>query len=188
MAAKAGNGKKGSADPFKAPKDYDKAAVKAGQRVGQNDDHDGGDDDQTVPAGERAEAVAKGDEPPHGKNSKEFTDEEISEQIAEFLELMDEVEETIAENNRECAAKNQPHRKRLGKAATVLVKDGVVSTEVLAKIKRKHRLERNAENVDSTLGDDQKREFDRIVKGLKGLVGTPLGDAAVAAAERQHAH
>jgi hypothetical protein len=165
-----GKGGNGKADPFKAPKEYDKAAVKAGGRVGQNDDGF----DQGGPDGAAAQ---------RGKNSKEFTAEEIADQVAEFLEKMDQTEAAIAANTREAQLKNQPHRKKLNSAKTVLVKDGVVSSEVLAKIIQKHRLERKAESVDTTLNDEQKNEFAAVMNGLKGLVGTPLGDAAVAAAE-----
>lgn len=163
----------------KAPKDGpDPAAVKAGRRVGQNDD-DGDDFDQGGPDGAAKQ---------RGQNSREFTPEDIAEQVGEFLELMDEIEAAVAENNRAAALKNQPLRKRLGKAKTVLVKDGVISSEVLATAMRKRRLERKVESIDATLNDEQKNEFEAVMTGLKGLVGTPLGDAAVAAAERAHTH
>jgi hypothetical protein len=169
-----GKGGNGKADPFKAPKEYDKAAVKAGARVGQNDDGDDDGFDQGGPDGPAKQ---------RGQNSREFTPEDVAEQVGEFLELMDEIEAAVASNNRDASLKNQPLRKRLAKAQTVLVKDGVVSSEVLARIKQKHKLERKAESVDSTLNDEQKNEFEAVLTGLKGLVGTPLGDAAIQAAE-----
>lgn len=118
-----------------------------------------------------------------GDNSKHFTADEIADQVGEFLELMDEVDATIAGNNRENSARNQPHRKRLTNAFRSLVKDGVVPSRELQTLQAERRLQRKLENIDHKLNDEQKETFASVKKALAGLAGTPLGDAAIAHAE-----
>lgn len=123
-----------------------------------------------------------------GDNSKHFTAAERADQVAEYLELVDETDAAIAANNRECSLKNQPLRKKATKAAGSLVKDGVVATRVLTKIVQKHRKERDLARIDHTLNDEEKADFASIQRGLVGLAGSPLGDFALAQAAAQHAH
>ena len=143
------------------------------------------DFDQGGPDGaskQRAGAKAK------DHNGKEFTEEQIADQVSEYLELLDETDSAVEANNRECKLKNQPLRKKASKAAASLIKDGVVSTQVLAKHVAAHRTQRKLDRIDHTLNDEQKAEFASIKRGLAGLVGTPLGDAALRTAEAARPH
>lgn len=102
--------------------------------------------------------------------------------LEEYLEVIDEADENIAAIMEAARKKCQPQRTIIKNARKRMVDDGYHSTE-LDTIVRQHRLKRKINHVTDKLNDDQILFFRALEKALGDFKNTPLGSAAVQAAE-----
>lgn len=142
-----------------------KAAKPAPRKPAGIDD----DFDQGGPAGAAKQRGKIGD------NAKKFDGDEL----LELLETIEAAEARIKKRAEEASKKSQPDRETIAAAKKDMVASGYPSTE-LATIIRRHKLQRQLENVDAKLDDEQKETFADMVKALGGLANYPLGQAAIA--------
>lgn len=121
-----------------------------------------------------------GDEDPSGHNSKHF--EPNGQELRDFLALVRDENQTIQGIMEAARKKCEGPRSAIAKAKKVLIESGYPAQE-LAVFMRRHRLEWQIEHVGDKLNDDQLLNFRAFVKAIGPFGETPLGNAAIAAAE-----
>jgi hypothetical protein len=124
--------------------------------------------------------VAVDGEDGEGHNSKHF--EASGRTLNDYLDVVDEADEAVRAIMEDARKKCQPHRTSLKNARKRMVDDGYHSTE-LDTVVRKHRLKRKVDAVTNKLNDEQILFFASLEKALGEFRNTPLGSAAVQAAE-----
>lgn len=158
------------------------ARGKRGKGAAANDDTDfdqGGPDGaaRQRKAANGADTTDDGDSPGMGHN-RVYDGEYIRGAIEQIL-----AEDASIKAVMDAAKlKTQPQRKKKADIIRGLQKSGVGMREVQTLLK-KARLELKLETVTSELDDGQKHEFERILAAMGDFADSPLGAAALAAAE-----
>jgi hypothetical protein len=149
-----------------------------GKKAAANDaDFDQGGPDGPSRLKREAEANGSAGEAGMGHN-RTYDGEYIRGAIEQIMSINAEIDGEKAA----LAKKLQPKRKHVAKIIKGMVESGMGTREVQTLLK-KAKLERRLENVTAELDDDQKAEFQRILEAMGDFGDTPLGAAAIAAAD-----
>lgn len=115
-----------------------------------------------------------------GHNSKHF--EPNGKTLAEFKQVVTDEKAEIKAIMDAARLKCQGPRAAIAKAKKRMVKDGYHAKE-LDTLMRKWGLEAKLDHVADNLDDEQIEHYRNCEKALGDFASTPLGDAAVQAAE-----
>lgn len=109
-----------------------------------------------------------------GHNSRTFEGKRLADMLDTIAAAQDRIKARMDEASESC----QGDRQEIKESKKELVDSGYPSTE-LATLIRKHKLQRQIDNIDAKLDDEQKETFAAMVEALGQLGDTALGQAAI---------
>lgn len=122
----------------------------------------------------RGEGGDEGEHGGQGHNVAKFDGEVLDK----YLDEIKAAEDRMAKRMADASKKNQGDRKLIKERTKELVESGYES-KVLAAVRRKAKLEFQAENVASTLDEEQAETYEQMAAALGAFRETPLGRAAL---------